>query len=114
MCNYKILYHDKKDGYVIRCAECNNIQIGFGNLGVTFTVPVFRSFYNSIKSMINEQHYGKDPHHKTIRLHTPCEGIYFLLSPHELLELYIILDSAETEMQSQELINLFSHDNQSE
>jgi hypothetical protein len=109
MCNYRTLYHDKITGYIIHCLDCNNIQLGFGNLAITLTVPAFNDFYESIHMIAAEQQMDTDPHHKNISLSTPCDGIKILLSPHELHQLNSMLDIAETELRSQELISLFSH-----
>jgi hypothetical protein len=109
MCNYTTLYQDKIAGYIIHCLDCNNIQLGFGNLAITFTIPAFNDFYQSIKMIDAEQHLSPDPFHKNISLSTPCDGMKILLSPNELHQLNGMLDIAETELRSQELISLFNH-----
>jgi hypothetical protein len=108
MCNYTTLYHDKNAGYIIHCLDCNNIQLGFGNLAITFTMAAFHDFFQSIQQIVARQDRSPDPFYKNISLSTPCEGIKILLSPNELHQLYGMLDTAETELRSQELIGLFS------
>lgn len=110
MCNYQVLYHHSEKGYVIRCLQCNNIQLGFGNVAITLCKDEFYRFQQSIAG-IYEQH-GQDEKRKGIKnihLPTPCEGMMLLLSAGELNQLHGMLDTAETELRSQELISLFEN-----
>lgn len=57
---------------------------------------------------IRDEH--KEYEHSTkkfIVVGTPCEGIKLLVSGVELCQLQTMLDEAETELQSQELLGLF-------
>ena len=108
MCQYQTLYHHSEKGYIIHCLYCNHIQLGFGNIAITFTKDEFYGFQQSMSrvfaGLLEEE---VDSPLKNITLPTPCEGINLLLSPRELSHLNQMLDMAETELRSQELISLF-------
>jgi len=83
------------------------IKTGFGNFAVTLSRQDFADFFDLIKKNTAEQLLSSDLYNKTIVIPTPCEGIKILLSPKELNELFLMLDTADTELRSQELISLF-------
>lgn len=108
MCQYQTLYHDNEKGYIIHCLYCNNIQLGFGNIAITFCKEEFFRFQQAISRVHAGLERGQaDSPLKNITLPTPCDGINLLLSPRELSQLDHMLDMAETELRSQELIELF-------
>ncbi len=48
---------------------------------------------------------------RSIMIPSPCQGIQLLLSANELSEFSSMLEEADTELQSLELIKLFDHNN---
>jgi hypothetical protein len=109
MCNYQTLFYDDESGYVILCRGCDSIQVAFGNILLTWNRTDFYDFYDFIKRMFNETPI--DPatiNKKTLAIPVPCEGVRILLSSRELQTLHNMLDSAETELQSQQLMSLLS------
>jgi len=109
MCNYQTLFYDDESGYVILCRGCDSIQVAFGNILLTWNRTDFYDFFQFVKRMIGETTI--DPatiNKKTLAIPVPCEGVRILLSPRELQQLHNMLDSAETELQSQQLISLLS------
>jgi hypothetical protein len=109
MCNYHTLFYDDVCGYVILCRGCDSIQVAFGNVLLTWNRPDFYDFFHFIKRMFNETPI--DPaviNKKTLAIPVPCEGVRVLLSPRELQQLHNMLDSAETELQSQQLMSMLS------
>jgi len=108
MCHYQTLYHDEQNGYVVRCSGCEKIQLGFGNLLVTFGQDEFSAFRWWLRRIKDEQDPALNPTLRCIMIPTPCEGMKWLLSPRELDELDSMLESADTELRSIELIGLFN------
>lgn len=111
MCHYKTLYYDNNNGYIIHCMECDNIQIGYGNILITFHQNDFGSFRNWLKQVGNNQtvpEHSMEFHIKSIVVPTPCEGLKLLLSVKELGEFNHMLDVADTELQSLALLKLFN------
>lgn len=110
MCSYQTLFHHDNAGYVVRCNECENIQIGFGNLMLTVSEKEFESFRSWLKKIMDEQS-GTDLK-ETIRcivIPTPCEGIKLLLSLRELRDFDHMLEEADTELKSSCLLKLFTN-----
>lgn len=109
MCSYHTLFHDDNSGYVVRCNECENIQIGFGNLMLTVNESEFDSFHRWLKQMLDEQAAGDIK--ETIRcivIPTPCDGVKLLLSLRELRQFDHMLEEADIELKSFSLLKLFT------
>jgi hypothetical protein len=108
MCHYQALYHCDKIGYVVQCTECENIQVVFGNVVMTYSREDFDDFRCWIKNISDNQPSGQNPMIRCIMIQAPCQGIQLLLSAAELQELCIMLESADTELRSLQLIHLFN------
>ena len=109
MCSYQTLFYNDESGYVILCRACDSIQVAFGNILLTWNRPDFYDFYHFIKRMFNETPIDDAAiNKKTLAIPVPCEGVRILLSARELQQLHQMLDTAETELQSQQLMSLLS------
>jgi hypothetical protein len=109
MCSYHTLYHSEINGYVVRCKQCENIQIGFSNLMLTVNEVEFDSLRALIKLILEEQKASEI--RATVRhivIPTPCESMKLLLSVRELREFDNMLEEADTELQSSSLTKLFT------
>lgn len=108
MCSYQTLFHDDNSGYVVRCKECENIQVGFGNIMLTVNENEFNSFRNWLKKIKDEQSPDQKETVRCVVMPTPCEGVKLLLSIRELREFDNMLEEADTELQSSSLLKLFT------
>mgnify|MGYP005811593609 CR=1 FL=1 len=109
MCQYRTLFHDDHTGFVIKCQDCDHLHVGFGNLVVILERPAFEQFRVWLHRLELEIAPSQHPSVRSFRLPTPCEGVQWLLSAHELRELVAMLDSADTELRTQELLQLFEY-----
>ena len=109
MCHYQTLYHDDNTGYVVRCNECEKIQVGYSNLVITFTTADFESFRWWLQKIKDEQHPSENMTIRNIMIPTPCDGMKLLLSLRELNEFTAMLEAADTELRSLQLIQLFDN-----
>lgn len=109
MCNYQTLFHNDNLGYVVRCKECDKIQIGYGNIMLTVSDEGFEAFRWWLKKIKDEQPATQKETLRSVMIPTPCEGIKLLLSLRELKELENMLDDADTELKSSGLLNLFTN-----
>lgn len=106
MCHFKSWYFDD-NGYVIECAECAHLRVCFGNTMLTLNAADFRAFYDVI-CWKKESHVTVcDEHTKSIVIATPCRSVQIILSEKELTELYLMLEQADTERRTEELLELF-------
>ncbi len=101
------MFHDDNTGYVVRCNECEKIQIGFSNLMMTFSLDDFAGFRKWLQKLLSEQDLSEKQTIRNIVIPTPCEGMKILLSIRELRDFNKMLDTADTELQSLEMIRLF-------
>ena len=108
MCYYQTLFHDNSIGYVVRCEECEKLQMGYNNLVITFTYDDFISFKEWLQRIAEEQPMGEKENLRNIIIPTPCEGMKLLLSQRELAEFLSMLDAADSELRSIELMSLFN------
>ncbi|MEI9810984.1 MAG: DUF6686 family protein [Bacteroidota bacterium] len=108
MCHYQTLYHNDKAGYVIRCSDCEKIQVAYSNLVMTFVHEDFDAFRFWIKKIKDEQPEGQNPSVRCIMIPAPCQGIQLLLSANELDDMVVMLETADAELQSLHLISLFN------
>ena len=108
MCSYKTLFHHDETGYVIHCQGCDSVQVAYGNVLLTWRRADFYGFCKYVKQMKDDMPCDERANHKSIVMPVPCEGVRIILSPRELDEWHSMLDIAETELQSQELMQLFS------
>jgi hypothetical protein len=112
MCSYQTLYHSDKAGYIIRCEECEKIQVAYSNLVITFERTDFDSFGSLISKIKNGRHPGSgSPAVRSIMVPLPCQGIQFLLSYNELIEFSTMLEEADTELKSLAMLKLFDDNN---
>lgn len=107
MCHYQTLYHNDNTGYVVRCPECEKIQLGYGNLMVTFGRSDFDDFRWWLRKIKEEQSPAQSPTLRCIVIPTPCDGMKLLLSMRELRDFDAMLEAADSELRSLELLRLF-------
>jgi hypothetical protein len=107
MCRYTTLFHDDKIGYAVHCSECGKIQVGYGNLVFTFGMDDFESFSWWLHKIREDLHPGQGETLRNIVIPTPCEGMKLLLSRRELNDFNQMLEAADTELRSLQLIRLF-------
>lgn len=107
MCHYQTLYHDDTTGYIVRCPECEKIQVGYNNLVITFSTEDLESFCWWIKKIKDDCDPAQNERLRSIVIPTPCEGIKLLLSLRELNDFHAMLESADSELRSLALIKLF-------
>lgn len=107
MCSYQTLFYNDESGYVIHCLGCDSIQVAFGNVLLTWNRADFYDFFQYVKHLFANTPNDIPVNKKSLAIQIPCEGIRLLLSPRELNQLHHMLDNAETELQSQQLMKMF-------
>lgn len=107
MCTYQTLYYHNEMGYIIRCMECENIQVAFNNVALTFLPTDFNGFSQCLQTIYKAMDDTSENSLRAIAIPLPCDGIKLLLSKAELHRLIQMMNAADTEMRSLELISLF-------
>lgn len=107
MCQYQTLFHHADTGYVIRCTACDRIQAGFANLLLTFREEDLAPFLRWINRIRDEQQTGLNPIVRSIIIPSPCEGVSLLLNPKELESLIGMMEIADSELKTFQLMQLF-------
>ena len=109
MCQYQTLYHNDSVGYVIRCTGCDRLQMGYGSVMITFGTEDFRRFCRKIMDLKEKHVPQQKPDLKSMIIPTPCEGMRFFLSERELYELHEMLETADLELKTGQLLHLFQN-----
>jgi hypothetical protein len=105
MCNLKTRYAGK-EGYVLQCAECRRVQIGFGTTMLCLSPVDFNALSDLVAyRMESLVPFGDDK--KAILLPTPSSVCQILLTEKELEMLHHMLQSADDEMRTEALLQLF-------
>jgi hypothetical protein len=108
MCDFKSWYFDD-NGYVIECMECSYLRVCFSSTMLTLKPADYRAFYDLV-CWKKETHMPVcDANTKCIVLATSCKSVQVILSEKELTELYDMLQNADVEIRTQELLDLFNH-----
>lgn len=108
MCTYHTCYQNNERGYIVQCTECRRLQMGYGNIMVVF----YPEEFNSFRRLVNDLHVQHQPEErkqlKHIVIPTPAESVRLLLSRNDLALLHEMLEEADTEIKSRQLLELFA------
>ncbi|MBX2922306.1 MAG: hypothetical protein KF746_08960 [Chitinophagaceae bacterium] len=106
MCRFKNWYQDE-NGYVIQCEDCRHFQVSFGTSMLTFDEAQFKSFIQLVSDKKANHALMHNPDCKCIILPTPCSQIHLILSENEFMNLHEMIQAADTEIQTRQLLNFF-------
>lgn len=107
MCRFKTWYHHEHIGYVVECNECQNLQIGFGNVMTTVSYSDFEVFRKHIAYVRENYSPDVNPLRKSILLQTPYDGLRFLLTERELNDLHNMVEQTDNERKAAQLLQFF-------
>lgn len=102
MCCFKSLC-THEHGYVVRCASCDHIHVGFGSTVLAFSQDQFCEFVNTIQGYYD---YNKDtdqPEVKSIQIPTVARSIFLLYSFKELALFRDLLQKARESFKREKL-----------
>gem|GEM_PF-867493 len=105
MCNFKT-WHFDDHGCILQCKACNTYQVTFGTTMLTLDKNNFEAFITLVMARY-ETLIPIDDKLKYIVLPTPSNTIHVVLTEKELLHLHCMLQSADTEIKSQQMLALF-------
>ena len=105
MCKWKT-YYSGGDGYVVQCADCQYVQLGFGTAMLTLTVDDFTTFAEMVAQRWAD-HVPMGTEKKCVVLPTPVPFYKVLLTESELQDLERMLQLADSEMKAESLLGLF-------
>jgi hypothetical protein len=103
------LFCDNDSNYVIRCTECDHIQVAFKNLALTFYPVDFDGFCDCLETVYKAVADTPENSSRNLAIPMPYDGVQLLLNKSELNQLYQMLNEANTELRSLELISLFKN-----
>jgi hypothetical protein len=104
MCKHEVLSQNK-NGYIIRCKQCSNFQIGFGTSAITFSPEQFEIFKEEVILQMRKNKLIEDINQKTIILPTFSKSVSFVLNFRELAKLMELMEEADYMHNIKELFN---------
>ena len=108
MCQRQNLYYEPAIGRVDYCRKCNHIQIAFGNIAFAFDPVGFCGFTEKIRAIGEEEMtQSTGSLNRSIWVSTPWQGIQLLLSHFEWVKLNDMLDRAEAEWKTVQMLHMF-------
>jgi len=110
-CSYQELYYNHETGYIVRCLQCKNIRVTYGNIQLTFEENVMKDFQCLLETINCDYSLIANHHLRRIEVPVYYNGVSLLLSKKELTELITMLDKADSELQILSLMELLSTDN---
>ena len=105
-CDFRSLYCGD-NGYVVRCMQCNHYQIAFLSTMLTLKEQEFKGFCQQVRYKAEECLGNANPRSKIIMIGTPSQSVHLILTTTELKQLHQILEEADCEMRTLELLELF-------
>lgn len=106
MCRFKNWYQDE-GGYIIQCEDCRHFQVSFGTSMLTLDENQYSEFLKMVTAKKTDHVPMHNPDCKCIILPTPAPNIHIILTENELLHLYEMIQAADTEIKTEQLISLF-------
>ncbi|HVV05955.1 MAG TPA: hypothetical protein VHC96_17105 [Puia sp.] len=106
MCLFKTWFFDEH-GYVVSCEHCNHFQICFGTTMLTLNPSDYEVLVRIVAQKKEDHVTMPDPNVRCVILPTPCRTIHSYLSERELFLLHHMLQEADNEIKTQEMISLF-------
>ncbi|MCF3110805.1 hypothetical protein LL912_18620 [Niabella sp. CC-SYL272] len=106
MCNFKTLYY-ASEGYLIMCSDCQHFQLAFQTTLLTMTAQDLQVFHTLVKENREYNPADINPERKNIYIPTPLEGYGIILNRKELEALFQLLETAEVNLKTASLLELF-------
>lgn len=106
MCEFQSLYYDD-DGYVVQCKDCGYYQVAFGTMLLSLSSHDYQILCSVVKSKQGEIDFAASDNTRNVVISTPSQGQYMLLTRPESNRLHEILEAADTEEKTKQLMALF-------
>ncbi|MBN9384740.1 MAG: hypothetical protein J0H74_28555 [Chitinophagaceae bacterium] len=106
MCHFKTWYFDEH-GYVVSCEHCNHFQVSFGTTMLTLSPTDYEVLVKMVAQRKEDHVPMHNPNVRCVVLPTPCSNIHSFLSERELQLLHDMLQEADNEIKTQQMIRLF-------
>lgn len=107
MCQFKNCYAGS-NGYIVRCEDCQHLQVAFGTTVLTLNEYDFLAFMGIVAYKKANHIPVYAPDMRSIVLPTPSSTVHLIFSERELNDLHTMLQEADNEIKAQQLIGLFA------
>lgn len=104
MCTFQQLYQGT-EGYVIRCQGCRHYQLLFGGVVLTMDEKEFKKFMHVVETCQDD--FLTCSTTGDVPLPTVRQGVHLLLNQQKMGQLHHLLQQADAEAQTQNLLQLF-------
>lgn len=85
------LLHETKNGYTLWCTSCRDIQLGFGNMLLVYSLDGFKDFKQYVDGLHKDTMHFDSPMNRNIYMRMSGLDFGYCLSAEELVELKELL-----------------------
>ena len=104
-CNFESL-HFTDESCIVRCKQCGFYKIAFLNIVISLSAKEYRELHKEVISKY-EMADSLPDNARRIFISVPSKDLHLMLSPHEMITLYNMIEEADIESKTQELFTLF-------
>lgn len=105
-CNYDSL-HFTNESCIVRCRQCGSYKIAFLSLVISLPEDEYRDLYGQVSRCYDEGHMDAENTARNLFFAIPSKDIHLMLTAFEATRLYNMMEEADCEMKSLELIAMF-------
>lgn len=106
MCELQTLSYSG-DGYVVSCRHCGYVRIMFGTSLLHVSPVDFVHLLEMLRMICSKEDIHAVEEYKNILVPTPYPETHIVLSPKEAFRLLAILEEADSEIKTWQLLQLF-------
>lgn len=104
MCDFTTLHHNTH-GYVVQCACCRYIQIGFGTTAVTYSPQEFQELRQNLRQCSEFYHDSPFPEIKCVNFQQAAPHVMIVYSPKEIMQLTELVEMATLMLEVEKTLN---------
>jgi hypothetical protein len=104
MCQFTTLHHNVH-GYVVRCADCRHIQVGFGTTAISYSSEEFEELRQNLRQCHDFYQDSPFPEMKCVHFQQMGSQVKLVYSPREVARLLDLVEMAALMLEIEKTLN---------
>jgi hypothetical protein len=104
MCQFITLHHNV-NGYVVRCADCSHIQVGFGTTAISYSAEEFEELRHNLRQCHDFYQDSPFPEMKCVHFQQMGLQVKLVYSPKEITQLLDLVEMANLMLEIEKTLN---------
>lgn len=105
-CNYDSL-HFSSESCIVRCRQCGYYKIAFLSFVITLSESEYKHLHRQVINHYEDGNIDTENVARSIFIVIPSKDIHLMLTGSETVQLYNMMEEADCEIKSIEMISLF-------